>query len=270
MYKLIALDMDGTLLNSQKQISQQNRDAIAKAKAMGVVVVLASGRPTEGMHSMLQELTMNSDQDFVLSYNASFIQNMATKEVILNQHFNGKALKKLATLAKSLETNIHAFSPTLGLITPKTSRYTEQEAHYNGLSITEMDFHLLDDDHPIIKAMFIDEPQQLDTVIARLSPTLYQQFTIVQSAPYFLEFLNPEANKGFGVKMLAEHLGIKQSEVICMGDAGNDYHMLKYAGLGIAMGNATDEIKTIADHITDTNDNHGVALAIERFVLSQS
>jgi Cof subfamily protein (haloacid dehalogenase superfamily) len=97
---------------------------------------------------------------------------------------------------------------------------------------------------------------------------LHDEFTIVQSAPFFLEFLNPASNKGIGVAAIAEYLGIRAEEVICMGDAENDHHMLKYAGLGIAMANAMEETKQIADYITDSNNDHGVATAIEKFVLN--
>ncbi|MDF4887090.1 HAD hydrolase family protein, partial [Vibrio parahaemolyticus] len=126
----------------------------------------------------------------------------------------------------------------------------------------------LEDDHPIIKAMMVAEPSKLTDVIAALPAEMREAFTVVQSAPFFLEFLNPASNKGIGVAAIAEYLGIKPEEVICMGDAENDHHMLKYAGLGIAMANAMEETKQIADYITASNDEHGVAKAIEKFVLN--
>ena len=91
---------------------------------------------------------------------------------------------------------------------------------------------------------------------------------MVRSATFFLEFLNKKVNKGTGLELLASHLGVKQEEVIAMGDAGNDLHMIEYAGMGIAMGNAFKEVKEAANYITDNNENDGVATAIEKFVLS--
>ena len=90
----------------------------------------------------------------------------------------------------------------------------------------------------------------------------------MQSAPFFLEFMNKQSNKGTGVAALAEHLGLTAEQVITVGDAGNDRHMIEYAGLGVAMGNATDEIKALAQHITARNDEDGVARVIEQFVLN--
>lgn len=267
MYKLIALDMDGTLLNSQKQISPRTKQAIAKAREQGIQVILASGRPLDGMRSKLEELHLTTQDDYVLHYNGSIVQNVGTGEIIYQQIIDGRSAKMVARLAQELGVNAHAFSLVHGLITPKISKYTQVEAHINDLSITEMDFEQLEDDHPIIKAMIVAEPETLTAVIQQLPAELHQEYTIVQSAAFFLEFLNPKSNKGIGVKVIAEHLGIAANEVICMGDAENDHHMLRYAGLGIAMANAMEETKKIADHITLSNDEDGVAVAIEEFAL---
>ncbi|OOE33746.1 HAD family hydrolase [Salinivibrio kushneri] len=268
MYKLIALDMDGTLLNSEKAISAENKQAIARAREKGVTVVLASGRPLEGMQPKLDELGIHSDKDFVLYYNGSMVKNVGTDEVILQKGLDGKAAKTLARHAEALGASVHAFSTEHGLITPAQNPYTEIEGKINGLDITVMDFETLSDDHPIIKVLMVAEPSKLDEVIAALPSALREEFTVVQSAPFFLEFLNPESNKGTGVAAIAEHLGIQPNEVICMGDAENDHAMLEYAGLGIAMANAMEATKQIADYITESNDEHGVAKAIEKFVLA--
>ncbi|MGR5522582.1 Cof-type HAD-IIB family hydrolase [Vibrio sp. PNB22_4_2] len=268
MYKLIALDMDGTLLNSDKIISEENKQAIAKARAAGVTVVLASGRPLEGMQDKLDELCIDSDKDFVLYYNGSMVKNIGTNEIIHQQIIDGKAAKKIARNAQELGAFVHAFSQEHGLITTENNPYTDIEAKINGLEITEMNFEALEDDHPIIKAMMVAEPNTLNDVIAALPTELREEFTVVQSAPFFLEFLNPLSNKGIGVAAIAEYLGINAEEVICMGDAENDHHMLQYAGLGIAMANAMAETKQIADYITKSNDDHGVARSIEKFVLN--
>ncbi|EMD1175603.1 HAD family phosphatase [Vibrio harveyi] len=268
MYKLIALDMDGTLLNSDKVISEENKQAITKAREAGVTVVLASGRPLEGMQDKLDELNINSDKDFVLYYNGSMVKNIGTNEIIHQQIIDGKAAKKIAHKAKELGAYVHAFSQEYGLITEENNPYTDIEAKINGLDVTEMNFESLSDDHAIIKAMMVAEPSKLTEVIAALPSDLREEFTVVQSAPFFLEFLNPSSNKGIGVSAIAEYLGIKAEEVICMGDAENDHHMLQYAGLGIAMANAMEETKEIADYIAESNDEHGVAKSIEKFVLN--
>lgn len=267
MYKLIALDMDGTLLNSKREISAENKAAIAAARAKGVVVVLASGRPIDGMRAQLQALDMISDNDYVLSYNASLVQKVKSESIIRSHILTGAEAKKLASLARECGVHIHAFSQQKGLITPALNHYTEHESEILGMPITVIDFAELDDDEQILKVMMIDQPELLSAAIKQLPESLYAEFTIVQSAPFFLEFLNRESNKGVGVKALADYLGITAEQVICMGDAGNDLHMIEYAGLGVAMANASDEIKAAANHITVSNDQHGVAKVIQEFVL---
>lgn len=269
MYKLVALDMDGTLLNSQKEISARNKQAIKDARAQGVHVVLASGRALEGLADYLTELDMTSDADYVLSYNASLVQRVESKQIIHKQIMQGSDAKNIASLARDFGVYVHAFSPTRGLITPENNSYTKHESVLNCMPVTEIDFNELDNGEEIVKVMMVADPDVLSAAIAQLPPFLYEQYTIVQSAPFFLELLNPKSNKGAGVAKLAEHLNIDASEVICMGDAGNDHHMIEYAGLGVAMGNATDDIKALADHITDSNDNDGVAKVIEQLILNK-
>ncbi|MEW7865937.1 sugar-phosphatase [Aeromonas diversa] len=267
MYKLIALDMDGTLLNHQKQISARNKAAIAAARQQGVTVVLASGRPLEGMSAYLEELGMTGEEDYVICYNGTLVQRAADRSVIRSQSLRGRDASHIASLAAGLGVNVHAFSPVRGLITPALNHYTEHESRLNDLPITLLDFAELSPEEEILKVMLVDPPELLAPAIARLPAELHREYTVVQSAPFFLEIMNRESHKGAGVAALAEHLGLTQGQVICMGDAGNDSHMIEYAGLGIAMGNATEELKAMADHITASNDEDGVALAIERFVL---
>ncbi|WP_105902030.1 sugar-phosphatase [Vibrio gangliei] len=268
MYKLIAIDMDGTLLNSKGEISQRNKDAIAQARAKGVHVVLASGRPLDGMLFALKELGMNSDMDYVISYNGSLVQTVANNTMIRQGILTGEDAKLLNQWANKLNVFIHAFSLKQGLISPKANLYTTHESEINGIALTELPFENLADDDAILKVMMVEQEDKLTHAIERIPAELHDKFTIVRSAPFFLEFMNPTSDKGSGVASLAEHLGIEASQVMTLGDAGNDHHMLEYAGLGVAMGNATEATKKIADYVTDTNENSGVAQAIEKFVLN--
>ena len=270
MYKLVAIDMDGTLLNSEKKISDRTKEAIHKARQMGVTVVLATGRPIEGVSRYLEELNMYTEKDYVLSYNGSLVQKTSNKEIIGKIALKGSDLHYLENLSNELNVNIHAFHEEKGLITPKNSKYTEVEANINEIEIHEMSFDNVKENDVIIKAMMIDEPEILGPAIDKLPKEIYEKYTVVRSTPYFLEFLNKESNKGVGVELLAKHLGIKQEEVIAVGDAGNDLHMIEYAGLGVAMGNAFDEIKEIADYTTDSNNEDGVAKVIEKFILNEN
>lgn len=268
MYKLIALDMDGTLLNEEKRVTERTKKAIQAARDKGVTVVIATGRPIDGVTRYLEELDMFTDKDYVLSYNGGLVLNTKSREVICKIGLLGEDVHYLYNLSKELGVNIHAFSEKNGLVTPKNSKYTEVEAEINNIKINEIDFNTIESDESFIKIMMIDEPEILQNAVDNLPKEVYEKYTVVRSTPYFLEFLNKEVNKGTGVELLAKHLGIKREEIITMGDAGNDLHMIEYAGMGIAMGNAFEEVKAAANYITDTNEEDGVAKAIEKFVLS--
>ena len=268
MYKLIAIDMDGTLLREDKSVSERTKNAIKLAKEKGVYVVIATGRPIDGVSRYLEELDMLGENDYVLSYNGGLVLKTKSREVVSKTVLTGSDLHYLHNLSKELGVNIHAFSEVHGLITPKNSKYTEVEANINGIRIAINDYSDIEDDHSIIKVMMIDEPEVLQKAIDNLPKEVYEKYTVVRSAPFFLEFLNKKVNKGTGVELLAKHLNIKQEEIMTFGDAGNDLDMIVYAGMGVAMANAFDEVKEAANYITDSNENDGVAKAIEKFVLN--
>ncbi|AGF55246.1 hypothetical protein B0P06_000670 [Clostridium saccharoperbutylacetonicum] len=267
MYKLIALDMDGTLLTTDKKVSIKTQAAIKAAEAKGVKVVLASGRPLIGLTKHLEELDLMKDEDYVLSFNGGLVQNAKTKEIVSKLPLKGKDLKYLYEISKKNNVNIHAFSAREGLIAPKISKYTEYEAEINEIDINVRDLNEIDDKEDIIKVMMIDPPEILDPAIEKLPSEAYEKYNVFKSSPFFLEFTNKEVDKGLGLKKLAEYLGIKQEEIIACGDAANDLSMIKYAGLGVAMANATSDVKEIADFITTSNDEDGVANVIEKFIL---
>ncbi|MGL4739152.1 MAG: sugar-phosphatase, partial [Cellulosilyticaceae bacterium] len=227
---------------------------------------LATGRPIAGVTAYLEELGLTTEDDYVISYNGALVQNVGTKEVISHVSVNGRDVRYLYALAQELDVNIHALT-TEGCITPKISTYSSHEAEINGIPLFEVSFADYDEESELPKIMMVDEPEILERVIPQLPEEVYEKYTVVRSAPFFLEFLNKRVNKGAGVQALAERLGLDASEIICVGDAGNDRHMIEYAGLGVAMGNAFEEIKEIANFVTKSNNDDGVAYVIEEFML---
>lgn len=270
MYKLIALDMDGTLLTTDKKISEKNEAAIKAAEEKGVKIVLASGRPLKGLTRYLEELDLLKDEDYVLSFNGGLVQNARTQEIISKVSLKGSDLKNIYEISKKLNINIHAFSAKDGLITPKMSQYTEHEAKLNGIGVQIRDFNKVEDEEDIIKVMMIDPQEILDPAIEQLPSKVYEKYNVFKSAPFFLEFTHKEVDKGLGLQKLGEHLGIKREEIIACGDAGNDLSMVKFAGLGVAMGNATPDVKEAANFITMSNDEDGIANVIEKFILKKN
>jgi Cof subfamily protein (haloacid dehalogenase superfamily) len=267
MIKLIALDMDGTLLNKEKRISDRNYQAIQSAKEAGIKIVLASGRPLQGLQSHLEHLGLTGNDDFVASYNGSLVQRVGNGEILHQTSLKGEDAKVIFEISQQLGVFIHAFSVKQGLITHQQNTWTDYEAKLNGMAPTVVDFNTIDDDEDIIKVMMVADPTDLTSAIKKLPVHLKEKYTIVQSTAYFLELLHLESNKGIAIAKISEALNINAEQVMCVGDAENDHAMLEFAGLGVAMENADIATKALAQYITKSNIDDGVAFAIEEKVL---
>jgi Cof subfamily protein (haloacid dehalogenase superfamily) len=267
---MIAMDMDGTLLTNDKKISKENAAAIKMAQKSGVQIVLATGRPIDGIKSYLNELGLTSEKDYAIVFNGGIVQNVKTKNVISDKCLDMSAIDYLYPLSKKLDIDVHAFTKEHGLVAPKMNEYTELESTINKIPVNIMDFDDIDKNSTLIKFMMVGSEDKITQLMTKLPKEAFEKYTIVRSSKYFLEFLNKSCNKGEAIKSLANHLNINISDVICIGDAGNDYHMIKFAGLGVAMNNAFPEIKEIADFITKDNNDHGVAHVIKKFILNNN
>ena len=269
MYKLIALDIDGTLLNSKKEVTKEVFDAIQSAKSKGVKVVLSTGRPLPGVKPLLKELKLDEDINYVVTFNGGLVQEITSQEVISNIEMKHDDFDYIYNeLAKKHDIKIHINTPD-SLVVPyqEIPKYSVHEATLNNIPVHCMDEQDINSDITFCKVMLVDEPEKIEDIITKIPKEFHDKYTIVRSAPFFLEFLNKKVNKGSGLNSLCNKLGIDPSEVIAVGDEENDRHMIEFAGLGVAMGNARDSIKEIANHITETNDNHGVAKVINDFIL---
>ena len=266
MIKLIALDLDGTLLDDNKNISKENIDAINYAKAHGAKVVISTGRPRAGVEKVLNTLGINGDDEYLIIYNGGKILNVGTNETIYSTTINGKIVKELYEESKLLNTDIHAFRENEELITPKHNPYTDVEAKINFIEDHLYDFNKIKDDDLFIKCMLVSDQDNLTNAMANVNEKFYKEFSMVRSSTIFLEFLNKNSDKGKALKALADYLHIDMSEVMAMGDANNDISMIKVAGVGVAMENAFEEVFEYANYITDTNNNSGVAKAIMKYM----
>lgn len=269
MYKLIALDIDGTLLNSKKEVTKEVFDAIQMAKKKGVKVVLSTGRPLTGVQSLLKELKLNDEENYVVTFNGGLVQEISSQDVISNIEMSYEDFDIIYNeLSKKHNVKIHINTPDSVVVPYKDApKYSIHEANLNNIPVICMDESEINEDLTFCKVMLIDEPEIIDNIITKIPKEFHDKYTIVRSAPFFLEFLNKKVNKGSGLQALCNKLNIDPCEVIAVGDEENDRHMIEFAGLGVAMGNARDSIKEISNYITDNNDNHGVAKVISEFIL---
>lgn len=269
MYKLIALDIDGTLLNSKKEVTKEVFDAIQMAKKKGVKVVLSTGRPLPGVQSLLKELKLNDEENYVVTFNGGLVQEISSQDVISNIEMSYEDFDIIYNeLSKKHNVKIHINTPDSVVVPYKDApKYSIHEANLNNIPVICMDESEINEDLTFCKVMLIDEPEIIDNIITKIPKEFHDKYTIVRSAPFFLEFLNKKVNKGSGLQALCNKLNIDPCEVIAVGDEENDRHMIEFAGLGVAMGNARDSIKEISNYITDSNDNNGVAKVISEFIL---
>ncbi len=268
MVKLVAIDLDGTLFDSKKNISLDNINAIKKAKQMGVKVVIATGRPFCGVRPVLETLDLLSDSDYVICYNGAKVLNVGTQELIFSRNVDGKLAKDLYSFSILNNVNIHAFRDNEELITPKHNPYTDVESRINKVPDHLFDFCKINDDDSFLKVMLVDEKEKLDNIENTIDPHFFEDYSMVRSSLIFLEFLNKETDKGLALEKLSAYLNIDMENVMAIGDAGNDLNMIIKAGYGVAMKNSFPYIKEAAKYQTDDNEHSGVAKAFERFVFN--
>jgi len=268
-YKMIVLDLDDTLLQDDHTISSRTKEALMKAQEMGVKVVLASGRPTFAMKHIAQELSLAKYGSFILSFNGGKILNCQNYEEIFSSTISAEDVHSLYEISRREGVYIHTYVDDF-IVTEDDNPYTNIEAQITGLPITIVDQFQKAVTVPVVKSLMVEAPEKLKTVETKLQQELGHKFSIMRSKPFFLEFTELGVTKGTSLNHLIQACGITREQVIAIGDSYNDLSMIEFAGLGVAMGNAPDDIKEKADFVTDTNMNDGVAKVIEEFIFNQA
>ena len=270
MIDLIAIDMDGTLLDPNHAISPRVKAAIRAARAQGVRIVLATGRPFSGIEEYLEELGLAGENDYCITFNGAVIQNAAGTKVIAETTLGYDDYLYAEKVARDLGVHFHVLYER-SMMTPNAdiSSHTVRDAYISRTPLIYRSVEQVDPAWRFRKFMMVDEAAVLDRAIANLPPELMQRYTVVKSAADFLEILHPEAGKGRALETLAAHLGVPAERIMAIGDQENDLVMLEFAGVAVAMGNAIDAVKAVADHVTTSNNEDGVGVAIERYVLKR-
>ncbi|WP_353098958.1 sugar-phosphatase [Stenotrophomonas lactitubi] len=266
--ELVAIDMDGTLLDPGHKLTPRVKQAIAQARALGVHIVLTSGRPVPGLAPFLQELGIDGDDDYCIACNGGLVQRIGPRETVVEYPLSFDDFVYCEQVAREIGVHFQALDAQR-MYTPNQdiSIYTVADSHLSRMPLSYRRVADMDPRMSFIKLMMIDEPEVLDAAIARLPAALTERFAVLKSAPFFLEVFDHRAGKGPSLQKLAEHLGIDRANVMAIGDQENDLTMLQYAGTSVAMGNAIDAVKATARFETATNADEGVAKAIEAYVL---
>ncbi|SHN10778.1 Cof-type HAD-IIB family hydrolase [Flavobacterium xinjiangense] len=263
-YKMLVLDMDDTLLNDDHIISNENKVMLSKARELGVHIVLASGRPTPAMTAYAKELQL--DNSYMISYNGAVITDLKEDQVIFEQTLTQKQIHELYDY--SLKSKTHIITYVNGKIVSETdSEYIEIEKNITGLVHNKVVSFKDEVQSSAVKCILLEEPSYLKEVEKDLKAAM-PHLSVSMSKPFFLEVAQNGIDKGASIKFLAEKLDILQSEIIAVGNAGNDLTMIEYAGLGVWVDNVDPELRDKGDFIVASNNDHGVAEVVRRFILN--
>ncbi|MEG1564488.1 MAG: Cof-type HAD-IIB family hydrolase [Bacteroides sp.] len=268
-YKLLVLDVDGTLLNNEKKISARTQAALLKVQQMGVRVVLASGRPTYGLMPLVKKLELGNYGGFILSYNGGQIINAQTGEVLFERRINPEMLPYIEKKARKNGFALFTYHEQMVVTDSPDNEHIRQEAELNQMQVVEEPEFSIGVDFAPCKCMLVsDNEEALVALEEHWRKRLNGALDVFRSEPYFLEVVPTAINKANTLGALLEKLNIPSDEVMAIGDGVCDVSMLQLAGWGVAMGNAPDSVKICADVVTATNDEDGVALAIEKTILA--
>ena len=267
MIKLIVTDIDDTLVNSRNEISKKNREVIEKCKEQDIKVILASGRPDFGMMKIVEDLKLDSYDNYLLSYNGARIANLKTGEVVYEKFLSPERIKFLIDIALENDCDILTYQNG-DVLTNRDNEYARVEVGLVGakLIIAEnMKEHIKEG---AAKVIILKHPDEAQTIKEKLQKELGDEYEVATSKPFFIEVNDKGISKGDSLDALCKKLGLTKDNVMALGDGLNDLSMIEFAGMGVAVDNANPVLKEAANFISKSNDEDGFAYAIEKFILN--
>lgn len=267
-YKLIVTDMDGTLLGSDHEITEENKKALKEASNEGINVTVATGRMYSSAKSHISFL---NSQVPIIACNGALIKNSATNEIIYSNHINKENSLKILEILERYNVYYQYYSEDL-LMCKKLDNDNKNLMKVNKLISNGVNLVLLPDitehimNNEILKVVVIEDENIsiLDDITEELNKI--EGLEITKSWFNNIEIMAKGSNKGNAVRIIAEHLNIEKDDIIAFGDNYNDISMLEFAGTGVAMGNADEFVKSKADYVTSKNSEDGVAMALYKLI----
>lgn len=277
MIKAIVLDIDGTLLNSNHTVSEKTKEKIVEIQKKGIKVLLASGRPTQGMWKFVEQLELDKYKGFLVSYNGAVVTDCRTKKEIYKKTMDKEIAKKVLIHAKSLDliTTIYykdylvvedVYKCDIKFPLDENFNILKHESRGNNLLLKEV--KKLEDflDFNPTKILISSTPSILQENHKELARPFQNKLNYMFTAPFFFEFTDLGVDKATALEEALPKYGIKKENIMAFGDGQNDKSMIEYAGIGVAMGNAITELKDVADYVTLTNDEDGIVFGIDKFI----
>lgn len=266
-YRLIALDVDGTLVDSEKKLTEKTRDTLIRAQKLGIKLAVTSGRAVAGLWHLIEALQIPEYGGYAIAFNGAKIIGAADKRLLHGEMLPPQLLPSVFQFADELRLNAATYSDECYFVREPREKYLKLVGKIEGMAVRARDFQMEPVDFPVPKVLLAGNPER----IAQLEPVARERFgksvNVSRSEPFLLEILPPKVDKAFALEKLLSILGYRREELLACGDGFNDVTMLRYAGLGVAMQNAVQPAKEAADFITMSNDQDGVAYAVKKFCL---
>ena len=270
MKKIFFTDLDGTLLNSKKEITPENKAAIEKARAAGHSIVLATGRSTVNMLLQVKRLGLDTPGCYAITFNGSCVIRCDTGETLHWESLSMDTVRYLMEETRKWQIHAQAYSRTETIAEKQTPELTRYDKNNGGHSRLVADIpSALTEEPPKILLADLHDREKLEHFQAEHAKALEGQADSFFSCKEYLEYVPAGVNKGSAIRWLCRYLDVDIFQTVAAGDAANDLSMIKTAAVGAAMCNGEDEVKANADYVTERdNDHSGVAEIIEKFVLN--
>lgn len=267
--KVLVLDIDGTLTNSKKQITEKTKKSIIHIMEKGHIVMLASGRPTPGMRRYAKELELETYGGYLLSFNGGKIMNCKTGEIVFQKTLPPVILPGLYRFAKENDCGLMTYLSDTIILGTRSDEYVELEAKINGMPIKQVANLLSFVDFEMNKCLMTAPIEKAPEFEDKLNKMYGDIISVYRSEPFFIEIMPKGVDKASSLDRMLVTVGLKRENAICCGDGFNDMTMIQYAGVGVAMANAQEKVKQAADFVTSSNDEDGIVNVINKFILNE-
>lgn len=269
MYKLLVLDLDGTLTNKNKEITPKTLQVLKTAQEQGLKVVLASGRPTYGIIPLAEQLELKKYGGYIMAFNGGLIIECTTNKTIYKNLLDPSIYPYLYKKGNTNDFKILSYKDEYIVSEDIENEYVVYEAFLNKMPLMKVENFLETINFPEPKCLIVGSPDKLIDLENEMREKLQNCMSVYRSEPFFLELLPLGIDKAKCLEKLLEIMNLSREEVIACGDGFNDLSMIEYAGLGVAMENAQQVVKNVANYITKSNEEDGVADVVEKFYLNK-
>lgn len=266
-YKIMILDIDGTLTNSEKKITEKTRSALIDYQERGGKIAIASGRPTKGIIPYSEELSLSKYGGYIMSFNGGKIIDCSSGETVFSSNLPLEDIPEICSEVYKTNVGINTYEGDDLIVGNGINRYTMVEAKLIGLNIKEVENFSEYVRFDVNKCLLTGDEDEILMLEKRLNERFCGRLGVFRSEPFFLEVVPKGIDKASSIDHLLKSLGIRTEECIACGDGYNDITMVKYAGLGVGMANANDKLKAVADYITRSNDEDGIAHVVQTFTV---